>query len=143
MLILKPFKNRQYFCELLGLGANLPGAREIGRVTSEVLLQTRLLVFAPLANLGELEALTSQGYKNFIMRLERMKSSDIGMYKKGGFLSTYPAISTLMGPFPFSTQHGFHLEEDSAILSNHPVRLVEGGSSRAQVPTTAFLINHH
>ena len=84
-------------------------------MTSEVLLQTRLLVFAPLANLDELEAPTSQGYKNFIVRLERVKSSDIGMYEKGGFLYIYPAISTHMGPFPFSIQHGFHLEEDSAI----------------------------
>lgn len=114
MLILEPFKNRQYFCELLGLGANLPGGREIGRVTSEVLLQTRLLVFAPLANLDKPEAPISQEYKNFIMRLKRVKSSDIGMYEKGGFPSVYPAISTHIGPFPFSTQHAFHLEEDSS-----------------------------
>ena len=97
MLILEPLSNRQYFCDILGLGANLPGGREIGRVTSEVLLQTRLLVFAPLANLDELEAPTSQGYKNFIVRLERVKSSDNGMYEKRGFLYIYPAISTHMG----------------------------------------------
>ena len=83
-------------------------------MTSEVLLQTRLLVLAPLANLDELDAPTSQGYKHFIMRLERVKSSDIGIYEKGGFLSIYSEILTHMGPFPFSIQHGFHLE-DSAI----------------------------
>lgn len=45
MLILELFKNRLYFCELLGLGPNLPGGREGGRVTSEGILQPKLRVF--------------------------------------------------------------------------------------------------
>ena len=45
MLILELFKNRLYFCELLGLGPNLPGGREGGRVTSEGILQPKLHVF--------------------------------------------------------------------------------------------------
>ena len=67
-----------------------------------------------IANLGELEAPASQGCKSFITRLEGVKSSDISVYEKGGVLSEYSATSVHMGPFPFSTQHTFHLEEDSA-----------------------------
>lgn len=70
MLILELFKNRQYFCELLGLGANLPGGREIGRVTTERLLQPRhlisaLLAFNPIANLDDLVVPGYQGCKGF------------------------------------------------------------------------------